>query len=84
MVYDYNKKVKQLMIKKLLYGHTDAVICLAASQAWSIAVSGSRDQTAIIWDLSRWVKLKDFLRYGQKGTQSTVLMVAQNKQFYLL
>ena len=41
MVYDYNKKVKQLMIKKLLYGHTDAVICLAASQAWSIAVSGS-------------------------------------------
>ena len=58
MVYDYNKKVKQLMIKKLLYGHTDAVICLAASQAWSIAVSGSRDRSAIIWDLSRYTYVK--------------------------
>ena len=30
-VYEYNKKVKQLLIKKMLHGHTDAVICLAAS-----------------------------------------------------
>ena len=58
IVYQYNKKVKQLLIKKMLYGHTDAVICLAASQAWSIAVSGSRDKSAIIWDLSRYVYIK--------------------------
>jgi hypothetical protein len=58
MVYEYNKKVKQLLIKKLLYGHTDAVTCLATSPAWSIAVSGSRDRTAIIWDLSRYVYVK--------------------------
>ena len=58
MVYEYNKKVKQLLIKKMLYGHTDAVICLAASQAWSVAVSGSRDRSAIIWDLSRYVYIK--------------------------
>ena len=58
IVYQYNKKVKQLLIKKMLYGHTDAVICLAASQAWSIAVSGSRDRSAIIWDLSRYVYIK--------------------------
>jgi hypothetical protein len=30
-VYEYNKKVKQLLIKKMLHGHTDADICLAAS-----------------------------------------------------
>merc|ERR1719361_2366190 len=70
MVYDYNKKVKQLMMKKLLYGHTDAVICLAASQAWSIAVSGSRDQSAIIWDLSRYVYLKHLP--GHAGPVATV------------
>lgn len=47
--------MKQLLIKKMLYGHTDAVTCLAASPDWSVAVSGSRDRTAIIWDLSRSV-----------------------------
>jgi WD40 repeat protein len=50
--------VKQLLIKKMLYGHTDAVTCLAASPDWSIAVSGSRDRTAIIWDLSRYCYVK--------------------------
>jgi hypothetical protein len=30
-VYEYNKKAKQLLIKKMLHGHTDAVISLAAS-----------------------------------------------------
>lgn len=58
IINDYVKKVKQLLIKKLLYGHTDAVTCLAASPAWSIAVSGSRDRSAIIWDLSRYVYVK--------------------------
>ena len=57
-VYEYHKKVKQLLIKKMLYGHTDAVTCLAASPGWAIAVSGSRDRTAIIWDLSRYTYVK--------------------------
>lgn len=50
--------MKQLLIKKMLYGHTDAVTCLAASPDWSVAVSGSRDRTAIIWDLSRYCYVK--------------------------
>eukprot|EP00094_Tigriopus_californicus_P005213 TCALIF_05026-PB protein Name:"Similar to WDFY3 WD repeat and FYVE domain-containing protein 3 (Homo sapiens)" AED:0.04 eAED:0.04 QI:7/0.93/0.68/1/1/1/16/134/3650 len=57
-VYEYHKKVKQLLIKTMLYGHTDAVTCLAASPSWNIAVSGSRDRTAIIWDLSRYCYVK--------------------------
>ena len=53
-VYEYHKKMKQLMLKTVLYGHTDAVTCLVASPEWNIAVSGSRDRTGIIWDLSRY------------------------------
>ena len=37
-VYEYHKKVKQLLIKKMLYGHTDAVTCLAASPEWNICL----------------------------------------------
>lgn len=36
-----------------LYGHVEPVTCLTSSQAYSIVVSGSRDRTAIIWDLNR-------------------------------
>ena len=58
-VWLYHKKLKQLHLKHSLYGHTDAVTCLAASPGWGIAVSGSRDQTAIIWDLSRLTYVKN-------------------------
>lgn len=37
-----------------LYGHVEPVTCLASSQAYSLIVSGSRDRTAIIWDLNRF------------------------------
>ncbi|KAK4047592.1 beige protein-like 1 [Microbotryomycetes sp. JL221] len=36
-----------------LRGHEKRVICVAASRAFSIVVSGSSDQTAIVWDLNR-------------------------------
>lgn len=36
-----------------LYGHTQAVTCLAASVTYSIFVSGSDDRTCIIWDLNQ-------------------------------
>ena len=53
-VWQYSKRLKQLQLKQSLYGHTEAVTCLAASPTWGVAVSGSRDKTAIIWDLSRF------------------------------
>lgn len=37
----------------ILRGHTEAVRCVAASRAWSIAVSGSDDGSISIWDLNR-------------------------------
>lgn len=36
-----------------LYGHTQAVTCLAASVTYSVFVSGSDDRTCIIWDLNQ-------------------------------
>ncbi|KAF7990932.1 hypothetical protein HCN44_000737 [Aphidius gifuensis] len=50
-IWEYSKR--QLSIKQCLYGHTEAVTCLASSPAYNVIVSGSRDGTAIIWDLSR-------------------------------
>jgi WD40 repeat protein len=50
-VWDLGKK--QFTIRQHLYGHTEAVPCLAASAGYQILVSGSRDRTAIVWDLSR-------------------------------
>lgn len=37
-----------------LYGHDEPITCLASSQAYSLIVSGSRDRTAILWDLNRF------------------------------
>ncbi|XP_022782202.1 lysosomal-trafficking regulator-like isoform X2 [Stylophora pistillata] len=36
-----------------LHGHKDYITCMELCQAFSIVVSGSRDKTAIIWDLNR-------------------------------
>ncbi|XP_071604883.1 WD repeat- and FYVE domain-containing protein 4 isoform X1 [Heliangelus exortis] len=46
-------KVKYLNLRQALYGHTQAVTCLAASVTYSIFVSGSDDRTCIIWDLNQ-------------------------------
>lgn len=40
-----------LRLKQALYGHTQAVTCLAASVTFSLLVSGSQDRTCILWDL---------------------------------
>ncbi|EMP26573.1 WD repeat- and FYVE domain-containing protein 4 [Chelonia mydas] len=46
-------KVRCLNLRKALYGHTQAVTCLAASVTYSVLVSGSNDRTCIIWDLNK-------------------------------
>jgi len=44
---------KRLHLKTRLTGHNDTITCLTASQAYRILISGSDDQTCIIWDLNR-------------------------------
>lgn len=44
---------KRLHLKTRLTGHNDTITYLTASQAYRILVSGSDDQTCIVWDLNR-------------------------------
>ncbi|CAG9859319.1 unnamed protein product [Phyllotreta striolata] len=72
-VWEYEVRKKSLSIKHSLYGHTDAITCLAASPAYNVIVSGSRDSTAIIWDLSRGVFVRQL-----RGHAGPVAAVAVN------
>ncbi|GLG99384.1 Neurobeachin [Gryllus bimaculatus] len=71
-IWEYNRK--HLSIKQCLYGHTDAVTCLSASPAYNVIVSGSRDATAIIWDLSRRIFVRQL-----RGHAAPVAAVAINE-----
>lgn len=44
-------KVNLILVSQALYGHTDAVTCLAVSGVHGVIASGSRDLTCILWDL---------------------------------
>lgn len=61
-VWEYNRR--QLRVKQCLYGHTAAVTCLAASPAYNVVVSGSRDCSAIVWDLSRLTFVRQLRGHG--------------------
>ncbi|CAH1175861.1 unnamed protein product [Phaedon cochleariae] len=72
-VWEYDSRKKTLSIKHSLYGHYDAITCLAASPAYNVIISGSRDCTAIIWDLSRGVFVRQL-----RGHAGPVAAVAVN------
>ncbi|XP_065091196.1 WD repeat and FYVE domain-containing protein 3-like [Ochlerotatus camptorhynchus] len=62
-VCDIDFKQKQLHVKHTLHGHFDAVTSLAASSAYNIIVSGSKDKSAIIWDMSRYKYVRQLLNH---------------------
>ncbi|KAK7077189.1 WD repeat and FYVE domain-containing protein 3 [Halocaridina rubra] len=72
-VYEIIKR--QLVMKKCLYGHNDAITCLAASSAYGLLVSGSRDRTAIIWDLARLAYVRQLMPH-----EAPVAALAINEQ----
>ncbi|XP_041988446.1 WD repeat and FYVE domain-containing protein 3 isoform X2 [Aricia agestis] len=52
-VWQYWARRRKLSVKTCLYGHSDAVTCLAASPAYNLVVSGSRDGLLLVWDVER-------------------------------
>ncbi|XP_050346639.1 WD repeat and FYVE domain-containing protein 3 isoform X1 [Nymphalis io] len=52
-VWQYWARRRRLAVKTCLYGHEEAVTCLAASAAYNLVVSGSRDGQLIVWDVER-------------------------------
>ncbi|BFF93489.1 WD repeat and FYVE domain-containing protein 3 [Drosophila madeirensis] len=69
-IWKFDANRKSLSVKHSLHGHTDAVTCLAASAAYNVIVSGSRDGTAIVWDMSRFTFVRQ-LR-GHAGVVAAV------------
>ena len=52
-VWDLDMYKRRVRLRQALYGHTEPVTCLAASSAYNVIVSGSRDRSCILWDLIR-------------------------------
>ncbi|XP_050072593.1 WD repeat and FYVE domain-containing protein 3 [Anopheles maculipalpis] len=69
-VYNMDAKMKKISLKQTLFGHSDAVTALTSSTAYNIILSGSRDQTAIIWDLARLTYVRQLV--GHMGVISAV------------
>ena len=55
--------------------HADQVVCVAASRAWPLVVSGSKDGSAGIWDLNRAMYMRSTW-HGEGGESTTVNLVA--------
>lgn len=60
-VWQYWARRRRLAVKVCLYGHEEAVTCLAASPAYNLVVSGSRDGQAIVWDVERGSFIRQLL-----------------------
>uniref|UniRef100_A0A182NVL5 WD repeat and FYVE domain-containing protein 3 n=1 Tax=Anopheles dirus TaxID=7168 RepID=A0A182NVL5_9DIPT len=69
-VYNIDTKFKKIALKQTLYGHTDAVTALTSSSAYNIILSGSRDHSAIIWDLARLTYVRQLV--GHTGIVAAV------------
>ncbi|XP_076326045.1 WD repeat and FYVE domain containing 3 bchs isoform X2 [Tachypleus tridentatus] len=61
---------KKLVLKENLYGHTEPITCLVSSAAYNLIVSGSRDKTCIVWDLSQLVFVRQL--QGHPGPVSAI------------
>ncbi|VEL21914.1 unnamed protein product [Protopolystoma xenopodis] len=48
----------RLVLRASLHGHREAVTCLAASDAFSLLVTGSSDRRCLLWDLGRLCLLR--------------------------
>jgi WD40 repeat protein len=52
--------------------HRDSILCVAASRPWSIIVSGSKDGSAVLWDLNRAVYMRS-IWHGEGDTDGVHL-----------
>ncbi|PWN18284.1 beach-domain-containing protein [Microstroma glucosiphilum] len=72
LLWKVDVTARELQLQQPLRGHTAAVTCLAASQSWRIAVSGSDDETAIVWDTNRGEYVRSLWGHSGPVTQVAV------------
>ncbi|KAH9476097.1 Beige protein-like protein 1 [Psilocybe cubensis] len=68
----------RVTLSHIMRVHTDEVTCVAASRAWSLIVSGSKDGSAALWDLNRGVYVRS-IWHGEAGETNAVNLVAINE-----
>lgn len=74
---------EEVILQHPFRGHTAGVTCLASSQSWRIAVSGSEDGTAIVWDSNRgqFVRsLRGNMNNNPSGVAEPVTQVAVDEE----
>lgn len=64
-----------LSLSHIMRGHTGEVLCVAASRPWSLAVSGSVDGTAIIWDLNKGVYVRSITHGTGEGAAISLVSI---------
>ncbi|KAG1898251.1 uncharacterized protein F5891DRAFT_1238965 [Suillus fuscotomentosus] len=67
-----------LSMTHLLRGHTERVACIATSRTWSVIVSGSKDGSAIVWDLNRG-SYRHSIWHGNESIRAEVYLSAINE-----
>lgn len=67
----------RVKVSHVMRGHKEPVTCLAASRTWSIVVSGSKDGSAIVWDLNRGTYVASI--WHEDDEQHEVHLVAINE-----
>jgi WD40 repeat protein len=68
----------RLTLSNIMRVHTDEVMSVAVSRAWSLVVSGSKDGSAALWDLNRGAYVRS-IWHGEEGDETTVNLVAINE-----
>ncbi|EKM53226.1 uncharacterized protein PHACADRAFT_210920 [Phanerochaete carnosa HHB-10118-sp] len=66
----------------IMRGHSAPVSCIAASRAWSLVVSGSRDGSAGLWDLNRGIHVRS-IWHGEGPAHAVHLAAIQESLGYI-
>ncbi|KZT70568.1 beach-domain-containing protein [Daedalea quercina L-15889] len=66
-----------ITLTHVMRAHTSDVICVTASRAWSVVVSGSKDGSAAFWDLNRGTYVRSV--WHGEGDGSSVHLVTVNE-----
>ena len=69
--------VMSVTLSHIMRVHTDEVLAVTASRAWSVAVSASKDGSAAVWDLNRGVYVRSIWHGEEDGSE--VHLVAVNE-----
>ncbi|OCH84794.1 beach-domain-containing protein [Obba rivulosa] len=70
-------RTPSLVIMNIMRAHTAEVLCVAASRAWSLVVSGSKDGSAALWDLNRGIYVRSI--WHGSGNDHEVHLAAINE-----